>query len=42
MGGILIVEDEQYQRELCFPELQEDGHTVDTAENGNPARRMLL
>ena len=37
MKKILIVEDEQYQRELYAMELQEDGYEVDQAANGKEA-----
>lgn len=37
MKKILIVEDEQHQRELYAMELQEDGYEVDQAANGKEA-----
>ncbi len=37
MSKILIVEDEQHQRELYAMELQEEGYTVDQASNGKEA-----
>ncbi|HXK66130.1 MAG TPA: response regulator [Spirochaetota bacterium] len=37
MKKILIVEDEQHQRELYVMELQEEGYEVDQAANGKEA-----
>jgi DNA-binding response OmpR family regulator len=37
MKKILIVEDEQHQRELYAMELQEEGYEVDQAANGKEA-----
>ncbi|MGQ9842590.1 MAG: response regulator [Spirochaetota bacterium] len=37
MKKILIVEDEQHQRELYAMELQEEGYDVDQAANGKEA-----
>ncbi|HOM88030.1 MAG TPA: response regulator, partial [Spirochaetota bacterium] len=37
MKKILIVEDEQHQRELYAMELQEEGYEVDQATNGKEA-----
>jgi two-component system, response regulator, stage 0 sporulation protein F len=37
MSRILIVEDEQHQRELYAMELQDDGYEVDQAANGKEA-----
>ncbi|MFW5769858.1 MAG: response regulator [Spirochaetota bacterium] len=37
MSKILIVEDEQHQRELYAMELQEEGYEVDQASNGKEA-----
>ncbi len=37
MAKILIVEDETYQRELYCLELTEEGHVVQTANNGKEA-----
>ncbi len=41
MSKILIVEDEQHQRELYAMELQEDGYEVDQASNGKEAVDMV-
>ena len=41
MSKILIVEDEQHQRELYAMELQEEGYTVDQASNGKEAVDMV-
>lgn len=37
MKKILVVEDEQHQRELYAVELQEEGYEVDQASNGKEA-----
>ncbi len=41
MSKILIVEDEQHQRELYAMELQEEGYEVDQASNGKEAVDMV-
>ncbi len=41
MSKILVVEDEQHQRELYAVELQEDGYDVDQASNGKEAVDMV-
>jgi DNA-binding response OmpR family regulator len=41
MSKILIVEDEQHQRELYAMELQEEGYEVDQAPNGKEAVEMV-
>ncbi len=41
MSRILIVEDEQHQRELYSMELQEEGYQVDQASNGKEAVEMV-
>ena len=41
MSRILIVEDEQHQRELYATELQEDGYEVDQASNGREGVEMV-
>jgi two-component system, response regulator, stage 0 sporulation protein F len=37
MAKILIVEDEQHQRELYALELQDEGYSIDQASNGKEA-----
>ncbi len=41
MAKLLVVEDEQHQRELYSMELQDDGHEVDQASNGKEAVDMV-
>ena len=41
MNRLLIVEDEQHQRELYTVELQEEGYEVDQASNGQEAVEMV-
>ena len=41
MSRILIVEDEQHQRELYAMELEEDGFEVDQASNGREGVEMV-
>ncbi len=41
MSKILIVEDEQHQRELYAMELQEEGYQVDQASNGKEAVELV-
>ena len=41
MSKILIVEDEQHQRELYSMELQEEGYEVEQASNGKEAVEMV-
>ncbi len=41
MSKILVVEDEQHQRELYAMELQEEGYDVDQASNGKEAVDMV-
>ncbi len=41
MARLLIVEDEQHQRELYVMELQDDGYDVDQASNGKEAVEMV-
>ena len=41
MSRILIVEDEQHQRELYSMELQEEGYQVEQASNGKEAVEMV-
>jgi len=41
MAKLLIVEDEQHQRELYAMELQDDGYEVDQAGNGKEAVEMV-
>jgi two-component system, response regulator, stage 0 sporulation protein F len=41
MNRILIVEDEDNQRELYASELQEDGYEVHQAQNGEAAVKMV-
>ncbi|HOS39446.1 MAG TPA: response regulator [Spirochaetota bacterium] len=41
MSTILIVEDEQHQRELYAMELQDEGYTVEQAANGKEAVEMV-
>jgi two-component system, response regulator, stage 0 sporulation protein F len=41
MSKILIVEDEQHQRELYSMELQEEGYQVDQASNGKEAVELV-
>ncbi len=41
MAKILIVEDEQHQRELYALELQDEGHAIDQASNGKEAVDMV-
>jgi signal transduction histidine kinase len=40
-GKILVVDDERLNRELLSTNLQESGYTVETAEDGEEALRML-
>lgn len=39
---ILVVEDEQYMRDLYAELLHEDGYEVDTADNGSSAYELLV
>jgi len=41
MSRLLIVEDEQHQRELYAMELQDEGYEVDQASNGKEAVDMV-
>ncbi|HOO70459.1 MAG TPA: response regulator [Spirochaetota bacterium] len=41
MTKLLIVEDEQHQRELYAMELQDEGYDVDQASNGKEAVEMV-
>ena len=41
MSKLLIVEDEQHQRELYAMELQDEGYEVDQAANGKEAVEMV-
>ncbi len=41
MSRILIVEDEQHQRELYAMELEEEGYEVDQASNGKEGVEMV-
>lgn len=41
MTKILVVEDEQYQRELYVLELKDEGYDVDQAANGKDAVEMV-
>jgi two-component system response regulator (stage 0 sporulation protein F) len=41
MSKILIVEDEQHQRELYAMELQDEGYEVEQASNGREAVEMV-
>ena len=41
MSKILIVEDEQHQRELYATELEEEGYEVDQASNGKEGVEMV-
>lgn len=41
MAKILIVEDEQHQRELYALELQDEGYEIDQASNGKEAVEMV-
>ena len=41
MSKLLIVEDEQHQRELYAMELQDEGYDVDQASNGKEAVEMV-
>jgi len=41
MSKILIVEDEQHQRELYAMELQDEGYQVEQAANGKEAVEMV-
>ena len=41
MSKILVVEDEQHQRELYAMELQEEGYQVDQASNGKEAVELV-
>lgn len=41
MARILIVEDEQHQRELYAMELQDEGYEIDQASNGKEAVEMV-
>lgn len=41
MARLLIVEDEQHQRELYVMELQDEGYDVDQASNGKEAVEMV-
>lgn len=41
MSKILVVEDEQHQRELYAMELQDEGYEVEQASNGREAVEMV-
>jgi two-component system response regulator (stage 0 sporulation protein F) len=41
MSKILVVEDEQHQRELYAMELQDEGYEVEQASNGKEAVEMV-
>jgi DNA-binding response OmpR family regulator len=41
MSKLLVVEDEQHQRELYAMELQEEGYQVDQASNGKEAVELV-